>query len=295
MAGGKLAQAMRVYADRRMAKILFLGFISGFPWLLIGSMLSLWLKDEGLSRTGIGLFGLVGVVYAINALWAPLVDGLPLPFLSKWLGRRRAWIVAMQGVIVLAMFGLFLLPNVGEGNLWWVALFIFIIATASATQDVAIDATRIEMFGEEEAGKVGAGAAMATSGWWLGFGGGKALAFPFIAAMQAAGVENAWQSGYLSLTIIVALCAAGVVLFSSSPPPRRHLRRRLRLHPLRGRRRWRQVHPPPRRWRGRRIYLLRRWRIFSAVMGCGWRYLCCCSSFSLRLVRRFGADVVGFL
>lgn len=217
MAGGKLAQAMRVYADRRMAKILFLGFISGFPWLLIGSMLSLWLKDEGLSRTGIGLFGLVGVVYAINALWAPLVDGLPLPFLSKWLGRRRAWIVAMQGVIVLAMFGLFLLPNVGEGNLWWVALFIFIIATASATQDVAIDATRIEMFGEEEAGKVGAGAAMATSGWWLGFGGGKALAFPFIAAMQAAGVENAWQSGYLSLTIIVALCAAGVVLFLRPP------------------------------------------------------------------------------
>lgn len=232
--------ALAVYADRRMAKIFFIGFISGFPWLLIASMLSLWLKEEGLSRSGIGLFGLVFSVYAVNALWSPLIDGLKIPFLTRWFGARRAWILLMQGVILLALLGLYFLPdstatelpagatlvgiplawlawlNITEPNelfLWTIAILIFIIALASATQDIAIDATRIEMFGEDEPDKVGGGSAMATSGWWAGFGGGKVFAFLWVDYLQASGVINAWQVGYVSLTVVVALCMLGVIAF----------------------------------------------------------------------------------
>ena len=106
------------------------------------------------------------------------------------------------------------------------ALLVFIIATASATQDVAIDATRIEMIKTEEPEKISAGSAMATSGWWLGFGGGKALALPFVQLLQEAGIVNAWQSGYLALTVIVILCIMGVIFFIRVPggpsPRRRH-------------------------------------------------------------------------
>ena len=207
-----LRELRTLYADVRMAKILLLGFISGFPWLLIGSMLSLWLKEEEVSRTGIGLFGLLFGVYAVNALWAPLVDKIRLPVLGEKLGRRCAWITAMQVVIALALVGMFLLPG-AEGYRWWVALFAFVIALASATQDVAVDALRIELIGSEEPEKIGAGAAMATSGWWLGFGGGKVLALPFVALLQEAGVARAWQAGYLSLIVVVALCVLLLVLF----------------------------------------------------------------------------------
>ncbi len=208
--------ALSAYRDSRMAKILLLGFISGFPWLLIGSMLSLWLKEEGLSRTGIGLFGLAFSVYALNALWAPLVDGARIPLLSVF-GKRRAWILAMQAVIAGAMIGLALLPSAAE-SLALAAAFIFTIALASATQDVAVDALRIELIGRDETEKIGPGAAMATSGWWLGFGGGKAFALPFVAFLQGAGIAGAWQKGYLALTAVVILSCALLIIFVHEKP-----------------------------------------------------------------------------
>ncbi len=198
-----------------MAKILFLGFISGFPWVLIASMLSLWLKEEGISRTGIGLFSLLFGVYAVNALWAPLIDKINIPFLAARFGKRCAWILLMQSIIALAMVGMFFLPG-AQGYAWWIALFAFIIALASATQDIGIDAIRIEMFAEHEPEKIGGGSAMATSGWWIGFGGSKVIALPLVQALQMAGVTNAWQAGYLSLVIIVVLCMFGVMRFIPS-------------------------------------------------------------------------------
>ena len=239
-------RALSVYRDMRMLKILLLGFISGFPWLLIGSMLSLWLKEEGLSRSSIGLFGLAFSVYAVNALWAPAVDGVRLPFFSA-LGRRRSWIVLMQIFIAAAAFGLFLLPSVGVGKwgggwavVWgwsegglgviWgkeglavgtlhiVAILIFVIAAASATQDVAIDALRIELIGKDEPEKVGPGAAMATSGWWLGFGGGKAVALPLVSFLQEIEVAAAWQWGYLAMLVVVVLSSVLLILFVKESP-----------------------------------------------------------------------------
>lgn len=198
-----------------MAKILLLGFISGFPWLLIGSMLSLWLKEEGVSRSGVGLFGLVGVVYAINALWAPAVDGIRIPFLSRF-GRRRAWIISMQAVIVAAMLCLAFTPTAAQ-SLFWVALFIFVIAVASATQDITIDALRITLIKRDEPEKVGPGAAMATSGWWLGFGGSKAFALPLIGILQDTGVANAWQAGYLALILVPVVTVCLLLAFVREP------------------------------------------------------------------------------
>ena len=204
------------YRDSRMAKILLLGFISGFPWLLIGSMLALWLKEEGLSRSSIGLFGLAFAVYAFNFLWAPLVDGVKIPFLSRRFGNRRAWIVMMQIIIAAMMIALALTPS-AESALFFVAVMIFIVACASATQDVAIDALRISLIRKDEPEKVGPGAAMAISGWWLGFGGGKAFALPLIMAMQNAGIANAWQAGYFALVIVVALSVFLLLRFVREP------------------------------------------------------------------------------
>ena len=84
------------YWDRRMLRILLLGIISGFPWVLIGSALTLWLQEDGLSRSTISWAGLIFGVYAINFLWAPLIDRIRIPFITNILGHRKAWIVTMQ-------------------------------------------------------------------------------------------------------------------------------------------------------------------------------------------------------
>ena len=98
-----LSETFSVYFDRRMLRILLLGAISGFPWVLIGSSLSLWLKEEGLSRSTIGWAGLIFGVYAFNYLWAPLIDRLQIPYLTKKLGHRRGWIVLMQIAILICL------------------------------------------------------------------------------------------------------------------------------------------------------------------------------------------------
>ena len=95
--------SLRVYKDIRMIRILLLGAISGFPWVLIGSSLSLWLKEEGLSRSTIGWAGLIFGVYAFNYLWAPIIDRIQIPVLTKKLGHRRGWIVLMQTIILLSL------------------------------------------------------------------------------------------------------------------------------------------------------------------------------------------------
>ena len=95
--------SFKVYFDKRMLRILLLGIISGFPWVLIGSSLSLWLKEDGLSRSTIGWAGLIFAVYAFNYLWAPLVDRIRIPWLTNKIGHRRGWIVIMQLVILVSL------------------------------------------------------------------------------------------------------------------------------------------------------------------------------------------------
>ena len=97
------SETFSVYFDNRMLKILLLGAISGFPWVLIGSSLSLWLKEDGLSRSTIGWAGLIFGVYAFNYLWAPLIDRIQIPILTKKIGHRRGWIVLMQATILISL------------------------------------------------------------------------------------------------------------------------------------------------------------------------------------------------
>ena len=141
-------ESISVYKDIRMLRILLLGAISGFPWVLIASSLSLWLKEEGLSRSTIGWAGLIFGVYAFNYLWAPIIDRIQIPLLTKKLGHRRGWIVLMQLVILLSLL-VWSIINPTE-NLALIITVGLIIAIASATQDITVDALRIEQIDENE-------------------------------------------------------------------------------------------------------------------------------------------------
>ena len=210
------AQSLSVYFERRMARILLLGIVSGFPWVLIGSALSLWLKEDGLSRTAIGWAGLIFGVYAVNFLWAPLIDRLRVPWLTQRLGHRRAWIVILQGVILACL----VLWSVIDptANLAGVVAVGLVIAIASATQDITIDALRIEQIGTAEGESMAAGAAVAVVGWWTGYKLGGALALETAQAFQDAGVEDYWQAAFLVLGGVVVLCNVGL-MFVREPPP----------------------------------------------------------------------------
>jgi len=220
-AGGtpSIAQTFHIYLDRRMARIGLLGLISGFPWVLIGSALSLWLKEDGLSRTTIGWAGLIFGVYAINFLWAPLIDRIQIPFLTARLGHRRAWILSLQAVILacLALWSVFDPVT----NLQGVIAIALIIAIASATQDITIDALRIEQVGPDESAAMAAGAAVAVVGWWTGYKLGGVAALVTAETLQQAGVVDYWQVTFLILGAIVVLCNVALMSVSETPPSAR--------------------------------------------------------------------------
>ena len=197
-------EAFSVYFDKRMTKILLLGAMSGFPWVLIGSSLSLWLKEDGLSRTTVGWAGLIFAVYAFNYLWAPIIDRIQIPWLTKKIGHRRGWIVVMQLIILLSLiFWSIIDPTT---NLALVITVGLIIAIASATQDITLDALRIEQIGENEGKVMQAGAAIAVVGWWTGYKLGGVVALNAAEFFQNAGVEKYWQTTFLIMSIIIILC-----------------------------------------------------------------------------------------
>ena len=162
-----LSETFSIYFDKRMLKILLLGAISGFPWVLIGSSLSLWFKEDGLSRSTVGWAGLIFAVYAFNYLWAPLIDRIQIPYLTKKIGHRRGWIVLMQLIILISLIFWSLIDP--SENLTLVISVGLLIALSSATQDITVDALRIEQIGEDESRSMAAGAAMAVVGWWSGY------------------------------------------------------------------------------------------------------------------------------
>lgn len=212
----KQSQTFSVYLERRMARILLLGIISGFPWVLIGSSLSLWLKEDGLSRSTIGWAGLIFGVYALNFLWAPLIDRLRVPYLTPKLGHRRAWIVMSQALIFVCLVGWSLTdPGV---HLWGVIAIGLVIAIASATQDITIDALRIEQIGTDEGQAMAAGAAVAVAGWWTGYKLGGVVALNTADAFQSAGVENYWQMTFLVLGLMIIACNIALMFVPELPP-----------------------------------------------------------------------------
>ena len=210
------AETFSIYFDRRMTKILLLGAISGFPWVIIGSSLSLWLKEDGLSRSTIGWAGLIFAVYAFNYLWAPIIDRIRIPWLTAKVGHRRGWIITMQTLIIVCLVSWSLInPNT---NLALVITIGLIIAIASATQDITVDALRIEQIGEHEGRSMQAGAAMAVVGWWTGYKLGGVVALNAAELFQSAGFENYWQITFLILSLIIIACNIGL-LFINEPQP----------------------------------------------------------------------------
>ena len=209
-----LAETFSVYFDSRMIKILLLGAISGFPWVIIGSSLSLWLQEDGLSRSTIGWAGLIFAVYAFNYLWAPIIDRVRIPWLTNKIGHRRGWIVLMQTIILISLI-CWSVTN-PTTNLALVISIGLIIAIASATQDITVDALRIEQIGENEGKSMQAGAAMAVVGWWTGYKLGGVVALTSAEFFQSFGFENYWQITFLILGILIIACSIGLMFINET-------------------------------------------------------------------------------
>ena len=155
--------ACRVYTNRRVLSLLFFGFSSGLPLALTFGTLSLWLAEVGVSKTTIGLFALMGIPYTFKFVWAPVVDRTSIPYLGHWLGRRRGWAVATQLALMLTITGLGATDPVARPGV--TALLALLVAFCSATQDIVIDAYRVEIL---ETHQYGAGAATIVLGYRLG-------------------------------------------------------------------------------------------------------------------------------
>jgi MFS transporter, PAT family, beta-lactamase induction signal transducer AmpG len=147
-------ESLETYTHPRVIQLLFLGFSAGLPFLLVFSTLSAWLREFGISRTAIGFISWIGITYSFKFVWSPVVDRVPLPWVTHWLGRRRAWMALAQAGIALGLLGMsFCDPRV---DLWWLVVLALVVAFSSATQDIALDAFRIEATDESLQGATAA-------------------------------------------------------------------------------------------------------------------------------------------
>ena len=193
------ASSLAVYLEYRTIIMLLLGFSSGLPFLLVFSTLSAWLREAGISRTDIGLMSYVGLAYTIKFLWAPVIDHLHLPVLNRLLGKRRAWMLLAQLVAAGALVGL--ASSDPATSLTPVVLFALVLAFASATQDISIDAWRIEAASDE---KQGAMAAVYQLGYRIAL-----IASGAGALYIAEGVS--WHSAYLAMAALMGVGIAAAL------------------------------------------------------------------------------------
>ncbi|MBK6294586.1 MAG: MFS transporter [Rhodoferax sp.] len=209
------AETLRVYLEPSTLRMLTLGFSAGLPLLLVLGTLSFWLREAGIDRTTIGYLSWVGLAYGFKWVWAPLVDRMPLPLLTRLLGRRRSWLLLAQLAIVAGLCGMaFNDPRVALQPMVWCALAV---AFGSATQDIALDAFRIE---SADTRRQAALAAAYQTGYrmamiWAGAG------VLWIAARaevaQAANYQAAaWQTAYLVMAVSMSVGVI-TVLFSREP------------------------------------------------------------------------------
>ena len=211
------ADTLKVYLETATLRMLLLGFAAGLPLMLVLGTLSFWLREAGIDRSTIGYLSWVGLAYAFKWAWAPLVDRLPIPLLTRWLGRRRSWLLLAQAMIIGGLCGMaYHDPHVSLEPLVWCAL---LAAFGSATQDIALDAFRIE---SADVDRQAALAASYQTGYrmamiWAGAG------VLWIAARAQTGVDtyqaSAWRVAYL---VMAASMLVGVitVLFSAEPARR---------------------------------------------------------------------------
>lgn len=209
-----LLEGYRVYATRRMLVVFLLGLCSGLPNALVTGTLAIWLRDVGIDRTSIGVVSLVGLAYAINFLWAPLVDRIRLPWLSLW-GQRRSWLLLIQGLLVTLIVSLAGFDPTASLGVF--VLAIGGVAFLSASQDIAIDAYRVEYLRPDE---FAAGSAMATFGWLCG-----AQVMAGFVLLHLAGVAG-FGGAYATIGLVLLL--GPVVLWLAGEPISQAQRQRQR-------------------------------------------------------------------
>jgi len=206
-------EALAVYLRPRVLVVLFLGFSSGLPLALSGTTLQAWMKTSSVDIRTIGLFAAVGIPYSIKFLWAPLTDAFDVPLLSRLLGRRRAWLILSQLLLIAATVFLAFCDPVAAPGL--VALGALLVATASATQDIVVDAFRVESLPEDEQA---AGMASYVAAYRVGMLVSGAGALVLVDRLQAAGytIASAWTWTYIAMAALV-LIGMATTLFAHEP------------------------------------------------------------------------------
>jgi len=209
------AATLKVYLEPPTLRMLMLGFSAGLPLLLVLGTLSFWLREAGIDRTTIGYLSWVGLAYAFKWVWAPLVDRLPIPLLTRWLGRRRSWLLLAQLAIMAGLVAMSF--NDPQLALRPVVLGALAVAFGSATQDIALDAFRIESAGTERQAAL---AATYQTGYRLAMiwaGAGTLWLAARAEAIGAASYQHgAWQIAYLAMA---ASMLPGMVTVLLSPEP----------------------------------------------------------------------------
>jgi PAT family beta-lactamase induction signal transducer AmpG len=203
-----ITDTLAVYLQRRVLIVLLLGFSSGLPIILIGSTLQAWMKQSGIDIKTIGLFAAVAVPYNFKFLWAPLVDALDLPVLSKLLGRRRGWLLLSQVWLMAAIVFLGLCdPGISA---FAVAIGALVVATASATQDIVVDAFRVESLPENEQA---AGMASYVAAYRVGALVSGAGALFLVTAFQSTlGERSAWTACYAVMAVLILIGVTATLL-----------------------------------------------------------------------------------
>ena len=210
--------AFAVYTQRRVLIVLLLGFSSGLPLALSGSTLLVWMRESGVDLGTIGLFALVGTPYTLKFLWAPLVDALHVPFFTRGLGRRRGWLVFSQLLLIVAIL-LLALTDPARSPLF-VALGALLVATMSATQDIVVDAFRVESLPESEQA---AGMASYVAAYRIGMLVSTAGALFIVSGFEGTGIPRgaAWMWGYV---VMAALVLIGTVTALAATEPEQSAR-----------------------------------------------------------------------
>jgi PAT family beta-lactamase induction signal transducer AmpG len=204
-----LMEAIAVYLKPRVLVIMFLGFSSGLPLALSGSTLLVWMTEAGVNLGTIGLFALVGTPYTIKFLWAPLIDALNVPLLGRRFGRRRGWLLLSQFLLMAAIVLLGLCNP--SGSALPVAIGALLVATASATQDIVVDAFRVESLDESEQA---AGMASYVAAYRIGMLVSTAGALFLVSGFEGLGLghNTAWTAGYAAMAVLVLIGVATTLL-----------------------------------------------------------------------------------
>ncbi len=205
----KVLQTLKVYTERRVLIVLFLGFSAGLPLALSGATLLYWMAELDVDLGLIGLFSLVGTPYTVKFFWAPVVDAWKVPVLSRWLGRRRGWLVFSQLMLIVAIIFLGSLDPLEVP--WWVALGAFLVALSSATQDIVIDAFRVESLDQDQQA---AGMANYVAGYRFGYLASSAGTLILVEYFQRSGVDSSliWSYAYTIMGLLILVGLAAVLL-----------------------------------------------------------------------------------